>query len=50
MTLKSLSNAVVPGVITLGVFALIIRFGGDLPVLKDVKEGMKGNVSGKLFS
>lgn len=38
---------VVAGVMITG---LVIRYGGDLPVVKDVKLGLKGDVAGKLFS
>jgi hypothetical protein len=46
MTLKSISKGAVPvmaGVLAAG---LLIRYFGDQPILKDAKEGLKGNVVG----
>tara|TARA_R110002124_G_scaffold266813_1_gene433794 strand:+ start:7960 stop:8109 length:150 start_codon:yes stop_codon:yes gene_type:complete len=46
MTIKSLSKSSAPVVFGLTVFALSIRYFGDKPLIKEVKEGLKGNVIG----
>lgn len=50
MTLKSIINGATPVVAGVAALALLIRYAGDAPGIKEVKEGLKGNVSGKLFS
>lgn len=44
VVMKSLP--VVAGVMIVG---LAIRYGGDLPVIEDVKKGLNGDVKGNLF-
>lgn len=44
MTLKSITNGAMPVVAGLALFALGIRFFGNLPYVSEVKEGLKGNV------
>lgn len=46
MTVKSLSKGAMPVVVGLTAFALGIRYFGDKPFIKEVKEGLKGNVIG----
>lgn len=45
---STLKKAIVPA---LGVMAvgLVIRYGGDLPIIEDVKKGLNGDVKGKIF-
>ena len=43
MTMKSILKGGVPVAFAFGAVLLAIRYGGHLPVLKDMKEGIKGN-------
>ncbi len=46
MTLKSISKGAFPVIVGVMATGLAIRYFGDQPVIKDVKEGLKGNVVG----
>ncbi len=44
MTLKQITNGALPVVAGLSLFALGIRFFGNMPYVQEIKEGLKGNV------
>ncbi len=46
MKLSTIVKGATPVVAGLSVFFLAIRYMGDKPVLKDIKEGLKGNTVG----
>jgi len=46
MTLKSIGKSAFPVIVGVMAVGLTIRYFGDQPVIKDVKEGLKGNVVG----
>lgn len=50
MNIKTISKGAVPVMAGVSALALMIRFLGDKPLIKEIKEGLKGNVSGKFFS
>tara|TARA_B100001989_G_C24541525_1_gene467878 strand:- start:327 stop:476 length:150 start_codon:yes stop_codon:yes gene_type:complete len=43
MTLKGIIKGAAPAFVGLAGLALAVRFFGDGPILKDVKEGLRGN-------
>ena len=49
MTLNAIMKGAAGTVAGITAVALAIRFGGNLPVIKQVKEGLKGNVAGSIF-
>lgn len=43
MTLKSLTKGTMPVFIGVAALALTVRYFGDYPIIKDIKEGLRGN-------
>jgi hypothetical protein len=49
MTLKGITSKAAPVAVAFGAVLLAIRYGGHLPVIKDMKEGIKGNSTNSWF-
>lgn len=46
MTLNGLTSKAVPVAVGVSMVFLAVRFMGDAPIIKDIKEGIKGNSVG----